>query len=102
MLLVAAVLCSVWMPTHQQEQPAATPAAAPPKMPATTQAATPAAATPAPAAAATTAPATPAAPVPAKPAAKKNKQVELAPEADVQNDIDDIDVQGMLADMDRI
>lgn len=90
------------MPTHQQEQPAATPAAAPPKMPATTQAATPAAATPAPAAAATTAPATPAAPVPAKPAAKKNKQVELAPEADVQNDIDDIDVQGMLADMDRI
>ncbi|WIA10935.1 hypothetical protein OEZ85_011100 [Tetradesmus obliquus] len=32
------------------------------------------------------------------PAAKKNKQVELAPEADVQNDIDDIDVQGKCKD----
>jgi hypothetical protein len=80
----------MWLPTHQQQQPVAAPAAAP----AANSAATPAATATAPAPAATTA-ATPAAPVPAKPAGKKNKEVELAPEADVQNDVDDIDVQGM-------
>eukprot|EP00882_Tetradesmus_deserticola_P009845 GHRQ01010403.1.p1 GENE.GHRQ01010403.1~~GHRQ01010403.1.p1 ORF type:complete len:576 (+),score=223.19 GHRQ01010403.1:287-2014(+) len=101
LLLVAAVLCSTWKPTLQQ--PAASPVAATPATSSntaatatqTTAAATPAAPPTTPAAATqTTAAATPAAPVPAKPAAKKNKQVELAPEADVQNDIDDIDVQG--------
>lgn len=78
------MLCSAWVPTHQQ--PAATPAT----MPVAAVPTAPATDTP------TTAAATPAAPVPGKPAAKKNKQVELAPEADVQNDIDDIDVQGTL------
>lgn len=84
-LLLGAVLCTYWVPAHQQSQPTA----------ATTAAPNPAAATATAKPAATPAAPTPAAPKPAV-ATKKSKVVEVAPEADVQNDVDDINTtEGM-------
>lgn len=92
-LLLGAVLCSLCVPTEQQ---AATTAAPTPEV--TKPATTPAIAATTPAAAATPAAATTAAPTPAAPkpasAKTKSKIVEIAPEADIQNDVDDIDTTG--------
>lgn len=68
-LLLAAVLCSLCLPTLQDEAKPSKPAAPAPAAPA------------------------PVAQAPPK-SIKKSKVVEIAPEADVQNEVDDIDVKG--------
>lgn len=80
-ILMGALLCAQWVPTHQQTPSTQTPAA-------TTAASNSGSADSTPTAATTAAPA-PAAQQPAA-ARKKSKIVEMAPEADLQNDVDDI------------